>query len=171
MTSTVRAERSSPLPLLSGVSAFTATSRAYFSTSAFKTGSRGLGTIALAAPQVAMARLATLAENWDGFGSVAPSKEALSNARGVLDEIYATLLDAGRAWRSPLISASEDGSIVMEWWRDDRKITVYVGAQDADYLQVWGEDPSSQMRDGGLEPNRFAILWEWLEDTIPNGGA
>jgi hypothetical protein len=120
--------------------------------------------VALAPMQVAIARIGSLETNWDGFGSVAPTNEALSFARNLVARFYASVVATGLSWQTPLVTASEEGSVVFEWWKGGRKVSLYIGPQQAHYIQVWGSDPEHEMLDGQLDEDQFQRLWIWLSE-------
>lgn len=103
-----------------------------------------------------------LPENWDGAGSAKPNPLAISNAMNWLEQIYSQIVSAQLEWRTPHISASEEGEAVFEWWRDDHKLTVYFGADKAEFIQVWGTHIKNEMADGRLEATGILSLWKWL---------
>lgn len=103
-----------------------------------------------------------LPENWDGAGSAKPNPLAISNAMSWLEQIYNQIVSAQLEWRTPHISASEEGEIVFEWWRGNHKLTIYFGADKTEFIQVWGVHIKNEMADGQLEVTRILSLWKWL---------
>ena len=112
--------------------------------------------------QQRLARLRTFQSGWDGYGSEAPRLEAIANAEARLPELY-RLATVDGVWREPHISASEDGEITFEWWSDDRKVTMYFGADRLEIIRVWGSNIDSEM---DLQPvptlDGFPAVWAWL---------
>lgn len=106
--------------------------------------------------------LQRLPENWDNVGSAKPNPLAISNAVNWLEKIYSEIVLAQLEWRAPHISASEAGDVVFEWWRDDHKLTIYFGADQAEFIQVWGAHIKNEMADGQLETAGILSLWKWL---------
>lgn len=106
--------------------------------------------------------LQELPENWDGVGSAKPNPLAISNAMNGLEQIYSRIVSAQLEWRTPHISASEEGEVVFEWWCDDHKLTIYFGADKAEFIQVWGTHIKNEMADGQLETTSILSLWKWL---------
>lgn len=113
--------------------------------------------------EMALDRLESLQPDWDNRGSFAPSKLAVSVARTWLESLKDAARDAGRAWSHPHISASEDGEITFEWWKEDRKITLYFSEESIEYVKVWGPNIQTEMDTGqvGLADD-FRALWTWL---------
>jgi len=100
--------------------------------------------------------------NWDGRGSVPPTSEKIAQARELIEAMHRALAEVGETWKTPHVAASEEGDVVMEWWRNDRKLTVYVGGAQPEFFQVWGPNIEDEMRDGAMTPRQFADLWDWL---------
>jgi hypothetical protein len=70
------------------------------------------------------------------------------------DEVRASSL-----WLKPHVTADAYGDVVFEWWKDERKLTVYASPDTAEYVKAWGPDIDSQMNDGVVssEADRRAI--------------
>ena len=103
-----------------------------------------------------------LPEDWDGAGSAKPNPLAISNAMNWLEQMYSQIVSTQLEWRTPHITASEDGEVVFEWWDGDHKLTVYFGAEKSEFIQVWGTHIKNEMADGQLEANGILGLWKWL---------
>ena len=103
-----------------------------------------------------------LPENWDGVGSAKPNPLAISNAMNWLEQMYSQIVSAQLEWRTPHITASEDGEVVFEWWSGDHKLTIYFGADTSEFIQVWGTHIKNEMADGRLEVTGILGLWKWL---------
>jgi hypothetical protein len=92
-----------------------------------------------------------------------PSKSAIFHARFVIREFRSAIVNDGGLWIAPHITASEGGEIVFEWWLGSRKLTIYCGERNVEYIQVWGIDIDSEMNEGTLAfPGDFRQLWNWL---------
>ena len=77
--------------------------------------------------------------------------------------MYLAIADLGRIWQEPEISGGPEGEVIFEWWQGRKKLTIYVSANTAEYIQVWGPDAIADMNDG--EANTFSgcqRLWLWL---------
>ena len=115
-----------------------------------------------------LAFLNELKENWDGRGSAAPVPETVAFAREALALLQAGALARGLAWTEPIIGVNERGQITLEWWREERTLTVFLrGAGEIDYLKSWGASIETEMEDGPLTRLAdFLALTHWLgEDT------
>jgi hypothetical protein len=121
--------------------------------------------LALAYVKQRLEALKKLATNWDGHGSAKPDSGAIELAITALSEFFrgAALTEYG--WTNPHVGANESGGIVLEWWRDPRKLTVYVSLTDISFIRVWGEDVETEMDEGPLTANprlEFQSVWSWL---------
>ncbi len=115
----------------------------------------------LTASHLQLDRLASLPEDWDSHGSAKPDEHAAERARQFLEDAFRdTSVTVG--WQSPFISVSEDGEIVFEWWHGVRKLTIYVGAEQARFLKSWGPHIVNDMEDGVLPQTWDPSLWAWL---------
>lgn len=148
---------------------FNGTILGYSSVSSYTTNLKvdavNIATLVLSPALSAIARLSRLEDNWDGCGSIKPTSAAVQHAMTLVERFYKSVAFAGTSphqWVSPHISASEDGEIVMEWWHNSHKLTVYVGEAAPQYLKVWGPNMATQMADGVVEGNQFQGLWLWL---------
>lgn len=69
----------------------------------------------------------------------------------------------GDSWVEPLVNVSSEGDVVLEWWHEHRKLTVYISPDGAEYVRVWGPDIHEDMDDGDASPaTNFPKLWAWL---------
>lgn len=100
--------------------------------------------------------------DWDGFGSAAPDSEAVTRAMTVADALVSQANSTGFAWISPLVGSNEGGDISLEWWKGDRKLTLYIGRDATEFVLSWGEDIESEMEAGELERGKFQALWKNL---------
>lgn len=66
-----------------------------------------------------------------------------------------------------LVTFDDDGTTVLEWWSEHRKITIYIEASGSiHYIKSWGLDPNDEMEDGCLDIlDALGIneLIRWLE--------
>lgn len=108
--------------------------------------------------------LEALADNWDGYASPVPSPSLIAYAREVFALLQADALARGVAWREPHIGSNERGQITLEWWQEQRTLTVFVRSENqVDYLKSWGNDIFNEMEDGELSRIfDFIVLSRWL---------
>jgi hypothetical protein len=62
------------------------------------------------------------------------------------------------------VSLSAFGEVVLEWWtRGGRKLTVYIGANEAHFVRVWGQAPDALIDDGDVRTlGDRRLLADWL---------
>ena len=67
------------------------------------------------------------------------------------------------SWTTPLITLSEAGEVVFEWWHNNKKITFYFGENQPEFIKVWGTDIDTEM-DSGILTDSWSLtsLWLWL---------
>lgn len=92
------------------------------------------------------------------------------------DEIVARIL-ASRPLSKPLVHRYSEGAgarAVLEWWKDDRKITIDVDEDGIALLRVWGGpvwgSPGSRVGMEGYEVPRDLVgietHWAWLDGAL-----
>lgn len=65
-------------------------------------------------------------------------------------------------WGEPLVNIY-DSEFVFEWWRDGKKVTVYLSETKTEFIKVWGADIDSEMEEGIAETSeQIEYLWQWL---------
>lgn len=107
--------------------------------------------------------LLTLSAGWNGYDSLAPNPDAVAHAENWIVRLFLEVADVGRVWIQPNVIADAEGEVVFEWWYGKKKLTVYIGDDNAEYVQVWGTDIHSEMSDGDAEPiSKCRSLWLWL---------
>lgn len=108
--------------------------------------------------------LFVLSDNWDGHGSRRPATDAVVRAYWAVMQMFKAASVSGYGWSDPNVSADETGAVVLEWWRNQHKLTIYVGPNEMSYVRVWGGDIDTEMQDGPVDniDNDFLPLWGWL---------
>ena len=107
--------------------------------------------------------LLTLKAGWNGYDSLAPDRDAVVHAENWIVRLYLEAAELGRPWIKPNVIADAEGEVVFEWWYGKKKLTVYIGDESAEYIQVRGPDRHSEMSDGDAEPISVCrSLWLWL---------
>lgn len=90
------------------------------------------------------------------------SNDAAANATKFLHSLFDRATKLG-SWVPPHITKGETGEVVFEWWRSTKKITLYFGSTDAEYIKVWGMDIENEMESGELVDGwPVTALWLWL---------
>ncbi|MBB6580547.1 hypothetical protein [Ralstonia solanacearum] len=106
-------------------------------------------------------RLEQLERDWDGYGSAKPNIDAIKLAVSSLPDFISSAEKTG-GWSLPHVSANEDGEVLLEWWKAEKKLTFFFRADGIDYLRAWGADIQHDMDDGELTAEAFPRLWAWL---------
>lgn len=123
-----------------------------------------LAPAALSAVLQRIVRLTSWDANWDGYGSAKPHFGAINSGRSIVPELFrgAALTEYG--WSDPHVSANESGDVVLEWWHDNKKVTIYVTPTEPKYVLVWGDNMDTEMDEGIIMNPRqeFKRVWSWL---------
>jgi hypothetical protein len=107
--------------------------------------------------------LSTLSEGWDGYDALAPKHEAIEYATRWIEWLYRDILDLPLDWVEPSVTASAEGEVVFEWWKDIKSLTIYIGNRGVEYLKAWGVDMDTEMEDGPADSRDIRrALWKWL---------
>lgn len=94
--------------------------------------------------------------------SGAPADRAKSSAIQFLRVLFGRAVKLG-SWTTPHITLSENNEIVFEWWQGNKKITLYFGEGEPEYIKVWGTDIDDEMDSGPLTDGwNLTSLWLWL---------
>lgn len=90
-----------------------------------------------------------------------PSQKVTLAACEVIEAFYWV----AKTWEKPLVNSNDEGEIVLEWWQDTRKITVYIGENEVVFLKIWGPNIENEMQDGVLtNAETVSALWNWLHE-------
>jgi hypothetical protein len=109
--------------------------------------------------------LCAFSTNWTGYDSLAPNPDAILHAGNWITSLFLEVADIGPSWIPLNVIAEANGDVVFEWWHGKKKLTVYIGGETAEYIQVWGTDIHAEMADGNAEPISVRrALWLWLTD-------
>jgi hypothetical protein len=101
-------------------------------------------------------------DNWDGRGSAAPDPLNIVAAKAWILEI-SKVVASSKPWMHPHIALSEEGEVMFEWWRGEKKITLYVSAKQILFIRSWSDNIEDGMEDGVLSrASDFSTLWNWL---------
>ena len=108
-------------------------------------------------------KLLSWGANWNSYDALPPDPGAIVKAESMIVDLSQIIEYLGLFWITPNVSASPDGEVVFEWRYAKKKLTIYVGDQSMDYVQVWGVDIQSRITDGEIENNyKLRSLWVWL---------
>ena len=87
-----------------------------------------------------------------------------NNRGNWLKEIEKIIDDFNNTWKPPHISTGSNGETVLEWWNEDKKLTIYMEDEKIHFVRSWGTDIHTEMQDGYLtSSNVFIGLWCWLK--------
>lgn len=107
--------------------------------------------------------LLSLGANWNSYDALPPDPNAVAHAERWIMSLFQMVEDLRLPWIKPSVSASPEGEVVFEWRYGRKKLTIYVGDQNIDYVQVWGTDIHSKITDGDIESvSDCQLLWMWL---------
>ena len=102
-------------------------------------------------------------ENRNSYRTLAPDPAAVAHAESWIASLFQAVEDLGQFWIKPSVTASPEGEVLFEWWHGEKKLTVYVGDENVDYVQVWGTDIHAKITDGDIESVSDCLsLWMWL---------
>jgi hypothetical protein len=89
--------------------------------------------------------------------------ETWMTAQTWLDQLDQVIDAHQMVWLKPLVNVSPHNEIVLEWWHNSKKLTVYIDSNNAEYIQVWGSDIDHEMTDGIVNDfSTIETLWHWL---------
>lgn len=109
--------------------------------------------------------LETWPKNWDGYDSEKPNQKALRLAEHLLRNLFYLNHISIINWKSPNITADQDGTIVFEWWgKQDKMLIIYISPKNYSYIKARNEN-ISEMEEGDLDKLDLKIyqdLFTWL---------
>ena len=93
-----------------------------------------------------------------------PTPKRIAEAKETLALFQASALARSVRWHDPNIGSNERGEILLEWWWQNRSLTVFIGDQGAvRYLKAWGANIESEMQDGEISRiSDFVQIAHWL---------
>ena len=111
-------------------------------------------------------------EGWNGYDALPPDPLAIDAAIAWLPEWWVEDEEYRCPGERPHVTSSAEGEVVFEWWKDEKKLTVYVRPMtlrewgpslDATYVQSWGADMASEMEVGEISSQgKWMSLWNWM---------
>lgn len=132
---------------------------------AFESFAENLENVLLTNSKSKLRQIAQLPEDWDGESAARPDMRALSSATYSLELLVSGSRRVGLAWIEPLITATPDGDVVMEWWKMDRKLSLYFSASGAEFIRILDRAPNPEMEDGKVADLALIDLWRWLASS------
>jgi hypothetical protein len=91
-------------------------------------------------------------------------------AKAFIERLHHLLASASYQWKTPHVSAENDGGIAFEWWYQEKILTFFVlGPNSLEYLKVWGPHIWNEMEEGESPSDKQLLaLWEWLTQSDKN---
>ncbi len=97
-----------------------------------------------------------------GDDATPPTRETIAAARQWLTGLSRTVAQAHQPWLDPHVAATPDGDVLFEWWRAERKLSVYVADETAEYITTWKEAGEIRQDDGDAQSTEAQVhLWSW----------
>ncbi|MCI1187892.1 hypothetical protein MON38_10710 [Hymenobacter sp. DH14] len=109
-------------------------------------------------------RFSALAENWDGYGAVAPSAAAVGNVIDLINRLP-------YAWTSSLsidgLTPTPYGTVTLEWTRGDDYLSVEVGDEDWSFIAEVKGHPQLAMAETYPNPELLTRVTSLLCELFP----
>ncbi len=87
----------------------------------------------------------------------------IEKAEKFIEQLSFVALENNWFWQDPLVNINFEHEIVLEWWNQSKKITIYVSAETIDYIKVWGADMDDEMAEGSINLNDdLTDLSQWI---------
>lgn len=87
----------------------------------------------------------------------------IKRASAWIIEMYFDVYLSPHRWIQPNVTANAEGEVVFEWWNDNKKVTVYITDDGAEYVRVWGPDINTDMSEGEADSSEARqSLWTFL---------
>jgi hypothetical protein len=117
----------------------------------------------LTAAMVALAALGKRPSAMDGDDAIPPTRETIAAARRWLTNLSQAVSRARLPWLDPHVAATPDGDVLFEWWNGERKLSVYVTSDSAEYIMTWKEAGTIRQDDGDAHgADAQEQIWSWL---------
>ncbi|CBN55687.1 hypothetical protein OSCI_2310005 [Kamptonema sp. PCC 6506] len=92
--------------------------------------------------------------------------KTIETAERLIERLHSVALKNNWWWCDPLLNISFENEIVLEWWNQEKKITIYVYEEVIDYIKVWGADMDNEMEDGSISLDEdLTDLWQWIASS------
>jgi hypothetical protein len=91
-----------------------------------------------------------------------PNPASVAHATWWVLQIHKDAVREG-SWFEPYVATDEDGDVVFEWRRNNRKLVIYISPSTVEYLKVERPAVTSDIADGVVKtPKEYRALWHWL---------
>jgi hypothetical protein len=89
--------------------------------------------------------------------------KTIETAEKLINNLRSLALKNNWCWSDPLLNISSENEIVLEWWNQEKKLTIYVFEELIDYLKVWGADMDNEMEEGAIDlEDDLTEVWQWI---------
>lgn len=86
------------------------------------------------------------------------SGDTVEKAREVLTVVHAC------GYREPHVTWTLEGEVLLEWWKTNRHLSLYISSESVEALKVWGPNIVSEMEDVTVVGSMDLVeLWKWLD--------
>ena len=95
------------------------------------------------------------------------SDQTSTTINNLVNKLYYTAVDNKLWWSFPSISKSNvDDAVVLEWWNNGRRYSIYVIEEEIDYYAQWGvkdDDWIGETESGDINiENTLLDFWSWI---------
>ena len=110
--------------------------------------------------------LLSLHEGWNGYDALPPTAESVRHALRWLEAQWAQCREEGIRWYAPNVTAGAEGEVVLEWWAEDRALSVFVAGGEAEYLKFGrAGHPLAGLREHGAASTAAMVsLMRWFAE-------
>ena len=110
-------------------------------------------------------RLRSRGENWNGYDMAAPNPASIRHAQRWIKQMHQHASNPLQPWVKPHVGADGQGDVTLEWWMGERRLTIFITPDAAEYLKSWGVRMFSEMEDGDIrDAEECRALWNWLHN-------
>lgn len=94
---------------------------------------------------------------------IPPPHLALHRAMRWVHQLRELVQQCGLEWHEPNVTTDGEGRVVLEWWSQERKITVYIDEEGEEFIASWGRSIFDEMEEGAFENPKDALeRWAWM---------
>lgn len=104
-------------------------------------------------------KLLSLLEN-GAENELTPSLVTIEKATSFLKTLYRKF-NGFNLYEEPFVTSSGE-EVMLEWWKANRKLTIFLNDDESHFLKSWGTDLFGEMDDGDLDNENIIEAWLWL---------
>lgn len=95
---------------------------------------------------------------------IRPNEHVTRTAESVAPTLLLEALQTGHGWRDPHVAVTGNDEIIMEWWKNGSKLTLYIAAHEIDcVLRKTRADGRVERFEAALDgPDIFGGFWSKL---------